>query len=58
MAERVTGYKVLGVLFDIQLSFEGHIRMKSDFASSKLEIMRKALCLFGDPVLVSRLLFF
>ena len=52
MVERVTELKVLGVVFDTKLSFESNIRSIAASASSKLGIMRKALCLFGDPVLV------
>ena len=50
----MTELKVLGVVLDTKQSFEGHIRSVAGFASSKLGIMRKALCLFGDPILVLR----
>ena len=56
VVERVTELKVLGVVLDAKLSFEGHIRSIAASASSKLGIMRKALCLVGDPVLVLRYL--
>ena len=52
VVEWVTELKVLGVILDDKLSFEGHIRSIAASASSKVGIMRKALCLFGDPVLV------
>ena len=54
VVERVTELKVLGVVLDAKLSFEGHIRSVAASSSSKLGIMRKALCSFGDPVLVLR----
>ena len=54
MVDRVTELKVIGVILDTKLSFEGHIRSMAASASSKLGIMRKALCLFGDPVSVLR----
>ena len=54
--ERVTELKVLGVVLDTKVSFEGHIRSMAASASSKLGIMRKELCLFSDPVLVLRCL--
>ena len=54
IVERVTELKVLGVVLDTKLSFESHIRSIAVPAFIKLEIMRKALCLFGDPVLVLR----
>ena len=38
---------------DTKLSFEIHIRLIAASASIKLRIMRKALRLFGDPVMVS-----
>ena len=44
MVERVAELKVLGVILDAKLSFEGHIRSIAASASSKLGIMRKALC--------------
>ena len=52
--EKVTELKVLGVVLDTKMYFGSHIRLIAAYASSKLGNMRKALCLFGDPVLVSR----
>ena len=52
--EWVTELKILGVYFGTKLSFKSHIRSIAASASSKFGIMRKALCLFGDPALVSR----
>ena len=52
LVERVTELKVLGVVLDSKLLFEGHISSIAVSASSKHGIMRKALCLFGDPVFV------
>ena len=54
VVERVTELKVLDVVLDSKLSFEGHIRSIAVSASSKFRIMSKALCLFGDPVIVLR----
>ena len=56
LVERVTELKVLGVVLDVKVSFEGHITSIAATASSKIRIMRKALCLFGDPVLVFEVL--
>ena len=50
----MTKLKFLGVVLDTKLLFESQIRSIGVFASSKLVIMKKALCLFGDPVLISR----
>ena len=52
VVERVTELKVLSVVLDLKLSFENHIRSIAASASSRLGIMRNALCFFGDPVLV------
>ena len=52
MFKGVTELKVLGVVSDTKLSFQCHSGPTAAFASSKLGIMRKALCLFDDPVLV------
>ena len=52
--DRVTELKVLGVVLDTNLPFEGHSRLMAASAFSKLAIMRKALCLFSDLVLVLR----
>ena len=52
--ERVTELKVLNVVLDAKPSFEGRIWSIAASASGKLGIIRKALCLFGDPVLVLR----
>ena len=46
--ERVTELK------DTELSFERHIRSIAVSPLSELGIIRKGLCLFGDPVLVLR----
>ena len=54
VVERVTDLKVFGIILDTKLSFESHISSIAASASSKLGIRRKALCLLGDPVLVSR----
>ena len=54
LVERVTALMVLGVVSDTKLSFESHIRSMAAFASSKLGIMKKALCLFDVPHLVLR----
>ena len=54
MVEREAELNVLGVVLDTKLPFECHIRSIAASASSKLGIMKKALSLFGDPVLVSR----
>ena len=54
MVDRMTELKVLGFDLDIKFSFEGQIRSITESASGKLVIMRKALCMFGDPVLVLR----
>ena len=51
--ERLTELKVLRVVLNTKLSLENHIRLIAASASSKLGIMRKALCLFGDPFLLS-----
>ena len=51
--ERVTELNFLGVVLDTKLLYEIHNRSIAASASSKLGIMRKALCLFGDPILVS-----
>ena len=45
---------VLGVALDSKLSIENHLRLMSASASSKLGMMKKALYLFGDAVLVLR----
>ena len=52
--ERVTELKVLGVVLYTKQLFEIHIRLIVAPASSKLEFMSNAICLFGDPVFVSR----
>ena len=52
--QRMTELKVLGVVLSTKLSFESHIRYAAASAFSKLQIMRIALSLFGEPVLVSR----
>ena len=44
--------KVLCIVLDTRLSFETYIRSIATSTSSNLGIMRKALSLFGDPVLV------
>ena len=54
VVNRVTELNVLGVVLDTKLSFESLIRSMAASASSKLGIMRKALCLFCDPVMVLR----
>ena len=54
VVELVTDLKVLSFVLDIKLSFESHIRSTAASASSKLGIMRKAICLFDNPVLMSR----
>ena len=54
VVERVTDLKVLGVVLDTKLLFEGHIRSVAAFISGKLGIMRKALFLVCPPVLVLR----
>ena len=48
--ERVTKLKVISVVLDTKLLFESHIRSTAGSASSKLGIMRKALCMFGKAV--------
>ena len=50
----LTELKVLGVILDTKLSFESHIRSIAASASNKLTVIRKALSLFGDFVLVLR----
>ena len=42
------------VALDTKLLYESHIRSIVASASSKLGIMRKALCLFGELVMVLR----
>ena len=54
MVERMSELKVFGFVLDTKLSFESHIRPIVASASSKLGILRKALCLLSDPVLVTR----
>ena len=54
VVEKVTELKVLGVVLHARLSFESHISSIAASACSKLEIRRNVLCLFGDPVLISR----
>ena len=54
VVERKTKLEVLGVFLDTKLSFESPIRSIAASVSSNLGIMRKALSLFDDPVLVSR----
>ena len=54
VVEGMTELKVLGVVLSTKLSFESHIRYAAASAFSKLQIMRIALSLFGEPVLVSR----
>ena len=49
----MTGFKVLGAFLDTKLSFNSRLRLKAASASKKLGIMRKALCFYGDLVLVS-----
>ena len=51
VVERVTEFRVTGVIFDTKLTFESHFMMIDASVSSKLGVIRKALCLFGDPVL-------
>ena len=52
--EGLTEFKGLGVVLDTKLSFQSHISFIAAFAASKLGIIRKSLCLVGDPVLVLR----
>ena len=54
VVDKVTELQALGVALNTKLSLENHIRSIAASVSSKLEIMRKALCLFVDPVLVLR----
>ena len=56
MVEKVTEFKVLGVVLDTKVQFKSHIRSIDASESSKLAIMRKALCLLSDPVLVFEVL--
>ena len=51
MEERVTELKVLAIILDAKPSLESHIRLTDASASSKLENIEKALCLFDDLVL-------
>ena len=52
LVENVIELKVLGAFLDTILSFEIHSVLIGASTSSNLEIIREALCLFGDPVLV------
>ena len=52
MVGRVIELYALVVVLDTKLSFESHIRSIAASVSSKLGIMRKALCIFCDPVLI------
>ena len=54
VVERVTNLKFLRFILNMKLSFVSHIRLIASSASSKVEILRKVVCLLGDPVLVSR----
>ena len=51
VVERVIESRVLCVVLHTELSFERHVRSIAASASSKVGIMRKDSCLFGDPVL-------
>ena len=51
---RVTEFKFLGIVLDSKLSFERHIRLLAVSVPSEFGIMKEALCLFSDPVLVSK----
>ena len=51
---KVTELKVIGAFWIQKLSFESHISSIAASASSKLGILRNALCFLGNPVLVSR----
>ena len=52
MLETASEMKVLGFVLDTKYGFESHIRLIFAPASSKFGIMRKTVCLFGDPVLI------
>ena len=54
VVERVAELRAIGVVLETKMSFEDYIRLVYYSASSELGIRRKALSLFGDPVLVLR----
>ena len=54
MVDGVIELRVLGVVLDLILSFESYFMPIAASAFIRLGIMRKALCLFGDPVFVLR----
>ena len=53
VVDRVTELKVLGVVLDTALAFQSRVRSITVSSYNKLEIMRRTLYLFGDPVLGS-----